>query len=134
MNERFTIDVIDDKNWLIQDTVTGGDANPLDGTANVLKGLIKLLNEQDNEIKELHDKIAVLKTELHVCEKPLFSKRQLHEENQKLKNERNYFERKKTEYLVSLNGCRLMNTQLKSEIKDLNDVLARYEEKHGDVE
>ena len=130
MTERFTIDVIDDKNWLIQDTVTGGDANPLDGTANVLKGLIKLLNEQDNEIKELHDKIAVLKTELHVCEKPLFSKRQLHEENQKLKNERNYFERKKTEYLVSLNGCRLMNAQLKSSNMEYEDALARLEEKN----
>ena len=53
-------------------------------------------------------------------------------ENEKLLSERNYFERKKTEYLVALNSCRLMNTQLKSEIKDLNDVLARYEEKHGD--
>ena len=52
------------------------------------------------------------------------------DENVELQKERNYFERKKTEYLTELNKCKLENSQLKSEIKDLNDVLARYEEKN----
>ena len=90
----------------------------------IIELVVEQFNKQDKEIKELKSSLD--------------AERERHEEtakeNEQLLSERNYFERKKTEYLVSLNGCRLMNTQLKSEIKDLNDVLARYEEKHGDVE
>ena len=93
-----------------------------------------------NEKVEVDDIIGLIKTDeqtdsvalkkeaqLSICEKRVM---ELEKEIEELQKERNYFERKKTEYLVSLNGCRLMNTQLQSEIKDLNDVLARYEEKN----
>ena len=68
--KRFTIEILDENNWLIEDNETGLDYNPIDGTSNVLKGLINLINNLYNK-----------------------------------------------------------NEQLKSEIKDLNDILARYEEK-----
>lgn len=51
--ERFTIDILDENNWLIQDTLNGTDANPIDGTTNVLKGLIRLLNEYYEENQRL---------------------------------------------------------------------------------
>ena len=57
MTERFTIDIIDNNNWLIQDTVTGKDYNPLDGTANVLKGMISLLNSIDTQNRGIQKKV-----------------------------------------------------------------------------
>lgn len=44
---------------------------------------------------------------------------ELYNENVELQKERNYFERKKTEYLTELNKCKLENTELKSEIKEV---------------
>ena len=52
--KRFTIEILDDENWLIEDTETGMDYNPVDGTSNVLKGLIDLVNnlyEENTQIK-----------------------------------------------------------------------------------
>ena len=57
MTERFTIDIIDNNNWLIQDTVTGRDYNPLDGTANVLKGMVSLLNSIDTQNRGIQKKV-----------------------------------------------------------------------------
>ena len=54
MSKRFTIEILDDENWLIEDTETGMDYNPVDGTSNVLKGLIDLVNnlyEENTQIK-----------------------------------------------------------------------------------
>ena len=52
-DERFTIDILDENNWLIEDTKTGETANPIDGTTNVLKGLIKTMNKYDEENEQL---------------------------------------------------------------------------------
>lgn len=51
--KRFTIEIVDDENWLIEDTETGLDYNPIDGTSKVLNGLINLLNEYYEENKRL---------------------------------------------------------------------------------
>ena len=40
-------------------------------------------------------------------------------ENERLKKERNHFEKKKTEYLTEWNNCRIKNTELKKENKRL---------------
>ena len=66
MNERFIIDILDENNWLIQDTVTGVDYNPIDGTTNVLKGLIRLLNKLSEENEELKSKNIGLQSELQI--------------------------------------------------------------------
>ena len=64
-----------------------------------LDEVVDLLNEQDTELTKLANQLNVaddtindlinehaqLKLELSVCEKPLFSKRQLHQENQQIK-------------------------------------------------
>ncbi len=55
MTKRFTIEILDDENWLIEDTETGMDYNPVDGTSNVLKGLIDLVNNlygENTQIKQ----------------------------------------------------------------------------------
>ena len=57
MKDRFTIEILDEKNWLIEDHKTGMNANPIDGTTNVLKGLISLLNRFNNNIEELQERI-----------------------------------------------------------------------------
>ena len=59
--KRFTIDVLDENNWLIQDTKTGEDANPIDGTTNVLKGLISTLNKFNDENEQLKQSVSNLK-------------------------------------------------------------------------
>lgn len=57
----------------------------------------------------------------------------LHEENEQLKNmvEHNYVEHKRcvNNYVDKIKEVEKENEMLKNEIKDLNDVLARYEEK-----
>lgn len=53
MTKRFTIEILDKNNWLIEDTKTGETANPIDGTTNVLKGLISTLNKFNDENKQL---------------------------------------------------------------------------------
>ena len=58
--KRFTIDVLDENNWLIQDTKTGENANPIDGTTNVLKGLISTLNKFNDENEQLKSTINTL--------------------------------------------------------------------------
>lgn len=52
-NERFTIEILDENNWLIEDTETGLDYNPVDGTTRVLKGLVDLVNNLYEENKKL---------------------------------------------------------------------------------
>ena len=51
--ERFVIEILDDDNWLIEDTETGLDYNPVDGTTRVLKGLVDLINNLYEENKKL---------------------------------------------------------------------------------
>ena len=70
--KRFTIDVLDENNWLIQDTKTGENANPIDGTTNVLKGLISTLNKFNDENEQLKSTIKEV-TELLSDEVDLFS-------------------------------------------------------------
>ena len=50
---------------------------------------------------------------------------QLSEENERLKKERNHFERKKTEYLTEWNTCRIQNTELKKDNKELKEAMKR---------
>lgn len=61
--KRFTIDVLDENNWLIQDTKTGENANPIDGTTNVLKGLISTLNKFNDENEQLKFKLEEVKSD-----------------------------------------------------------------------
>ena len=70
--KRFTIEVLDKNNWLIEDTKTGETANPIDGTTNVLKGLISTLNKFNEENEELKSTIKEV-TELLSDEVDLFS-------------------------------------------------------------
>ena len=49
----------------------------------------------------------------------------LHEENNRLKKERNHFERKKTEYLTEWNNCRIQNTELKKDNQELKEAMKR---------
>ena len=51
--KRFKIEILDKNNWLIEDTKTGETANPIDGTTNVLKGLISTLNKFNDENEQL---------------------------------------------------------------------------------
>lgn len=55
-NDRFKIEVLTDEHWQIEDTLTGEFANPVDGTTNVLKGLVKSMNKFYNESEELKAK------------------------------------------------------------------------------
>ena len=57
MTKRFTIEILDDENWLIEDTETGMDYNPVDGTSNVLKGLIDLVNNLYGENTQIKSTI-----------------------------------------------------------------------------
>ena len=50
---------------------------------------------------------------------------ELHEENIRLKKERNHFERKKTEYLTEWNNCRIQNTELKKDNQELKEAMKR---------
>lgn len=50
---------------------------------------------------------------------------QLHEENTRLKKERNHFEKKKTEYLTEWNKCRIQNTELKKDNQELKEAMKR---------
>ena len=47
------------------------------------------------------------------------------EENERLKKERNHFERKKTEYLTEWNTCRIQNTELKKDNHELKEAMKR---------
>ena len=49
----ITIEILDENNWLIEDTETGLDYNPVDGTTRVLKGLVDLVNNLYEENKKL---------------------------------------------------------------------------------
>ena len=62
--KRFTIEVLDKNNWLIEDTKTGETANPIDGTTNVLKGLISTLNKFNDENEELKSRVDYLKRKI----------------------------------------------------------------------
>ena len=53
--QRFTIEILDENNWLIEDTETGFDYNPIDGTTRVLKGLVDLVNNLYEENKKLKE-------------------------------------------------------------------------------
>lgn len=53
--KRFVIEILDNENWLIEDTETGLDYNPIDGTSNVLKGLVDLVNNLYEENKKLKE-------------------------------------------------------------------------------
>lgn len=55
-NDRFIIEILNEKHWQIEDKETGEFANPIDGTTNVLKGLIKSMNKFYNESEELKAK------------------------------------------------------------------------------
>lgn len=66
--ERFRIDILDENNWLIQDTLNGTDACPLDGITNVLKGLIKLLNKYYNLYEDLKNQQQPMVLTTHISE------------------------------------------------------------------
>lgn len=68
-NDRFIIEVLDENNWQIEDTSTGEFANPVDGTTNVLKGLVKSINKFYNESEELKKENEQLKTQINIFEK-----------------------------------------------------------------
>lgn len=55
-NDRFIIEILDKNNWQIEDKETGEFVNPVDGTTNVLKGLVKSINKFYNESEELKTK------------------------------------------------------------------------------
>lgn len=55
--DRFTIEVLNEKHWQIEDTETGEFANPVDGTTNVLKGLVKTMNKFYNEKEQLRQTV-----------------------------------------------------------------------------
>ena len=81
--ERFIIEVLDKNNWLIEDIKTGETANPVDGTTNVLKGLISTLNKFNDENEQLKYQLSQQEmeyaTDLH----------RLSEENEQLKKRNN---------------------------------------------
>lgn len=52
------------------------------------------------------------------CMRVVRALNELAEENERLKKERNHFERKKTEYLTEWNTCRIQNTELKNLIQE----------------
>ena len=58
--KRFIIEVLDKNNWLIEDIKTGEFANPVDGTTNVLKGLVSTLNKFNDENEQLKNHIKTL--------------------------------------------------------------------------
>lgn len=53
MRDRFDINILDENNWQIEDTETGEYANPVDGITNVLKGLVKTMNNYEKKVEEL---------------------------------------------------------------------------------
>lgn len=55
-NDRFKIEVLTDEHWQIKDTLTGEFANPVDGTTNVLKRLVKSMNKFYDKSEELKAK------------------------------------------------------------------------------
>lgn len=64
MKDRFDINILDENNWQIEDTETGEYANPVDGVTNVLKGLVKTMNNYERKIKELTEENEEIKKEL----------------------------------------------------------------------
>lgn len=88
--KRFTIDVLDENNWLIQDTKTGENANPIDGTTNVLKGLISTLNKFNDKNEQLKSKNRGLQSELQIFKEDVTHSNlqinKLADENEQLKH------------------------------------------------
>ena len=64
-DDRFIIEILDKNNWQIEDTLTGEFANPVDGVTNVLKGLIKTMNNLCNKNKKLKKENQSLHTEIN---------------------------------------------------------------------
>jgi hypothetical protein len=65
MSDRFRIEVLTDKHWLIEDRVTGETANPIDGTTNVMKGLVRSMNTLYNDKIHLEQQNAELKHKIN---------------------------------------------------------------------
>ena len=62
-DKRFTIEILDENNWLIEDNETGLDYNPIDGTTRVLKGLVDLVNnlyKENEQLKKQIDNMAFI--------------------------------------------------------------------------
>ena len=62
--KRFTIEILDENNWLIEDTKTGLDYNPIDGTTRVLKGLVDLVNNLYKENEQLKSRVEYLERKI----------------------------------------------------------------------
>ena len=69
--KRFTIEILDENNWLIEDNETGLDYNPIDGTTRVLKGLVDLVNNFHEENKQLKKELKEFKDYVFSDEKIL---------------------------------------------------------------
>ena len=73
-------------------------------------------------LNELNDERMIYKTTI---DKRIV---ELEDENEQLKEERNYFERKKCEYLNKYNKKHLDNIQLKEENEQLREIVNKLEE------
>lgn len=88
-----------------------------------------LLHENEVHDKRCHRFMGLDETVEHMNNE-YWKYKQLKNENEQLKEERDYFERKKCEYFNKYNKKHLDNIQLKEEIKYLNDILARNEDEY----
>ena len=92
----------------------------------VMNNLDLKARERSKALSKLQKENEQLKFQLDECRNhKLFSRRQLEEENTRLKKERNHFERKKTEYLTEWNTCRIQNTELKKDNQELKEAMKR---------
>lgn len=114
------------KNHKVFDNLTGEEHSSNMVSVNVLNQLARVNREGVKKVQKLAKENEQLKFQLDECRNhKLFSRRQLEEENERLKKERNHFERKKTEYLTEWNKSRIQNTELKKDNQELKEAMKR---------
>ena len=83
---------------------------------------VKKFNELAEENEELKIQIDDVNNESIGYEEQI---EKLLKKNERLKKERNHFEKKKTEYLTEWNNCRIQNTELKKDNQELKEAMKR---------
>lgn len=116
MTDRFTIDMLDNNNWQITDNKTGEYANPVDGTTNVLKGLVKTMNKFYEENEQLKSQYSEQCIQLDFLKAENSHMKQVLEENEQLKQDKTNLHR-----AMSRDRLRYLNEneKLKQQINEL---------------
>lgn len=119
--KRFQIEVLNNEHWMIEDTLTGCTANPVDGTANVLKGLINTMNmfyeEKENLSIILEDKTKLMMDRINELGN---NYEELEKENEQLKQQLKIYKNDGLETLNDLERAYENNKKALNNIEQLD--------------